>query len=452
MAAQGVIRRGMRWQVGMGNEIRVWSDKWIPRPSTYKVTTLERPSSKDALVCELINRDTKEWDRVKIEQWFLPEDRDEILSIPLSTTNNRDRVIWAVNRNGKFSVKSAYILALEEQKQTAMADCSNGATRRRLWKTIWSLNIPQKIKFFAWKASRDILASKQNLAKRKITENGVCELCGKEEESICHLLWLCDHAKEVWRNSKFVLPFDISANWKFTDVLGSLQRNEHLRPGLVEQVTTVCWGIWKNRNDLRMGGNGKAGRTILRNAMNLVAEYQSANEAKTEHLRVTTATVSWQPPSHGHYKVNIDGAVFTKRKQAGAGVVIRDCEGEVIATLSKRWKFPLGAIEAEAKAWEMGAIFAREVGIREAEFEGDSLMVCNALQGLVSPPSSVVNVLTGFLDHASHFRQWKVSHIKRQGNVPAHLLAQHAQHVVDYVAWLEECPSLIDHACNEDKL
>ena len=116
----------------MGNEIRVWGDKWIPRPSTYKVTTLERPSSKDALVCELINRDTKEWDRVKIEQWFLPEDRDEILSIPLSTTSNRDRVIWAENRSGKFSVKSAYILVLEEQKQSAMADCSNGAARRRL--------------------------------------------------------------------------------------------------------------------------------------------------------------------------------------------------------------------------------------------------------------------------------------------------------------------------------
>ena len=205
-----------------------------------------------------------------------------------------------------------------------------------------------------------------------------------------------------------------------------------------------------------MGGKGKAGRTILKNAMNLVVDYQSANRAKTEHLRKTPVTVSWQPPSHGYYKVNIDGAVFSKRKQVGAGVVIRDREGEVIAALSKRWKYPLGALEAKAKVWEVGALFAWEVGIRKAEFEGDSLVVCNALQGLVSPPFSMVNVLAGFMDHASHLRDWKVSHIKRQGNVPAHLLAhllaQHAQHVVDYVAWLEECPSLIEHACNEDKL
>ena len=259
MAAQGVTRRGMRWQVGMGNQVRVWRDKWILRPSTYKVITPEKPSSKDALVCELINRETKEWDRDKIDQWFLLKDRDEIMSIPLSITSNRDRLIWAENRSGKFSVKSAYRLALEEQKQSAMTDCSNWVARRRLWKTIWTLNIPQKIKLFAWKASQDILASKQNLAKRKITENGVCELCGKEEESICHLLWFCDHAKEVWRSSKFVLPFEISASWNFVDVIANLQKCKHLQPGLLELVTTVCWGIWKNRNDLRMGGKGKAG-------------------------------------------------------------------------------------------------------------------------------------------------------------------------------------------------
>ena len=142
MAAQGVIRRGMRWQVGTGNQIRVWRDKWIPRSSTYKVITPELPSLNGALVCELINRETKEWDRDKIEQWFLPEDRDEILGILLSIMSNRERIIWVENRSGKSFVKNAYILVLEEQKQPAMADYSNGAARRRLWKTIWSLYIP----------------------------------------------------------------------------------------------------------------------------------------------------------------------------------------------------------------------------------------------------------------------------------------------------------------------
>ena len=65
--------------------------------------------------------------------------------------------------------------------------------------------------------------------------------------------------------------------------------------------------------------------------------------------------------------MNIDGAVFSDRKQAGAGVLIRDGAGEVVAALSKKWKWPLGAIEAEAKALEAGVVFADDVGIRDAE-------------------------------------------------------------------------------------
>ena len=171
-----------------------------------------------------------------------------------------------------------------------------------------------------------------------------------------------------------------------------------------ELFIAICWGIWKNRNDLRTGGKGKAGWSILRNASQLVEEYRAANEPKTEHLPEPPTSVSWSP-SHGHYKVNIDGAVFSKRKQAGAGVIIRDGVGHVVAALSNRWNYPLGTIEAEAKVWEAGVLSARDMGIRDAEFEGDSLVVCNVLQGLASPSTSVANVLTSFLNHASLFRQ-----------------------------------------------
>ena len=131
MAAQGIMKRGMRWQVGSGNKIRVWRDKWVPRSSTYKVLTLEKQNLKDALVCELINRASNEWDIDILSQWFLPEDRDAILGIPLSTTSTNDRLVWAENKSGKFTVKSVYFLVLEEQKKSGMAECSNGMARRK---------------------------------------------------------------------------------------------------------------------------------------------------------------------------------------------------------------------------------------------------------------------------------------------------------------------------------
>ena len=415
MAVQNIDRRGMRWQVGNGNKIRIWHNQWIPRPCMYRVITKERPNSTNTLVCELINRATGEWNIDKLNSWFIPEDRDAILGIPLSSSNTQDRMIWAENSSGKFTVKSAHTLALEEKSHATRADCSDESARRKIWKSIWRLKIPPKIKHFAWRVAQGILATKSNLAKRKITSDGICELCGVNEETVCHLLWTCDHAKEVWSNSKFALPFKILPQWNFLDILEKLQGCDHSRPGQMEQFITVCWGIWKNRNDLRMGGKGKAGRTVLRNALHLMEEFRSATEAKTEHLAKPMSVVSWQPPCQGYYKVNIDGAVFSDRKQAGAGVLIRDSTGEVVAALSKKWKWSLGAIEVEAKALEVGVIFAKDVGIRDAEFESDSLLVCNALQGLGLPPALVVTVLVGIMDQVSHFRQWKFTHTKRQG-------------------------------------
>lgn len=100
--------------MGNGTHIKVWQDKWLPRSNMYKVLTLERPNSKNALVCELINWAIGEWNVDKIKSWFLPKDSEAIMSMPLSTNDTNDRLIWVKNRSGKFTIKSAYAMALEE--------------------------------------------------------------------------------------------------------------------------------------------------------------------------------------------------------------------------------------------------------------------------------------------------------------------------------------------------
>ena len=133
---------------------------------------MEKPNSTNTLVCEFINKATSEWNVDKLNSWFIPKDRDAILGIPLSLNSTYDKLIWAGNRSGKFTVKRAYMLALEEKTHSTKADCSDESARRKIWKTIWLLKIPQKIIHFAWKAGQDILATKSNLAKRRITPNG----------------------------------------------------------------------------------------------------------------------------------------------------------------------------------------------------------------------------------------------------------------------------------------
>lgn len=90
-------------------------------------------------------------------------------------------------------------------------------------------------------------------------------------------------------------------------------------------------------------------------------------------------------------------------------------------------------LEVEAKAFEARIRFARDVGISEFTIEGDSLVVYNSLSGHSDPPSSVAHVILGILGMYGVGSRIDFSHIRRQGNKPAHLLAKYALGIDDYM-------------------
>ena len=191
MATQNLIKKGVRWQVGDGEKINIWRDKWIPSPYTYMVISPKCDLPCGPRVSALINSATKEWKVDLIKQCFIPQDVEAILSIPLSAHGARDRLIWTVSRNGKFSVRSAYRLAQSTQEGGGQATSSDQSVARKIWRGIWSMKVPNKVKHFTWKACRNILATKENLWRRKVTQEGICKECGDTIESTTHLFWFC---------------------------------------------------------------------------------------------------------------------------------------------------------------------------------------------------------------------------------------------------------------------
>ena len=116
----------------------------------------------------------------------------------------------------------------------------------------------------------------------------------------------------------------------------------------------------------------------------------------------------------------------------------------MVAAISKKINAPLGPLEDEMKAWEEGVKFAREVGVYDFTLEGDSLVLFNALSGLSNPPTTVESVVRGVLMACGSRYKVDFSHIKRQGNSPAHLLAKHALGIVDYETWMEASPCFLE--------
>ena len=57
---------------------------------------------------------------------------------------------------------------------------------KQLWKKIWQLQVPPKIKNFLWRACRNVLPTKQALLKRKVTVDPIYERCHSVVEESVH--------------------------------------------------------------------------------------------------------------------------------------------------------------------------------------------------------------------------------------------------------------------------
>lgn len=108
MAAQGVVWKGLRWQVGNGKSIKIWKDKWLPTPSSFKVSSPPVTLQEDTWVEVLIDANTGTWKQEVLNQVFLAHEAEIISGIALSSNMQDDKQIWAPTTTGLFSVRSAY--------------------------------------------------------------------------------------------------------------------------------------------------------------------------------------------------------------------------------------------------------------------------------------------------------------------------------------------------------
>ncbi|KAK9989090.1 hypothetical protein SO802_029329 [Lithocarpus litseifolius] len=151
-------------------------------------------------------------------------------------------------------------------------------------------------------------------------------------------------------------------------------------------------------------------------------------------------------PKPPWYKINTDGAIFAQQQAIGVGVVVRDHKGRVMAVLSNLLHFPLGPLEAKAKSLEEAVEFAWDVGIRDAHFECNSLLLSDAVQGASIPPVAISNIVSGIYHKLQAFKSVLMSHVRQEGKKPADILAQYAKGIVSYIIWVEKDPNIIESA------
>jgi hypothetical protein len=171
----------------MGPECIYGEIKWLPTPTTFCIQSLPKGLALDAYVSELIDQRAGGWKQPLLHEIFNSEEIAAIQSIPINFTNQLDRQIWKGTVKGEFTVDSAYHMA-KENEANRQAGCSNRTDESKIWKGIWSPNIPNVVKTFMWRACQNLLPTKANLAKRKIITNSSRPICGLENETTSHIL------------------------------------------------------------------------------------------------------------------------------------------------------------------------------------------------------------------------------------------------------------------------
>ena len=128
-------------------------------------------------------------------------------------------------------------------------------------------------------------------------------------------------------------------------------------------------------------------------------------------------------------KINFNGALFTEDKKSGIGVIIRNSQGLILASLSQLLPHDYTIAEVEALAAVTALQFARELDILEVVLEGDSEIIITTLTDEHYPLTTYDLILQDANLLFMSFTQLRYSHVRKEGNMVTHNLARYARNV-----------------------
>ena len=170
---------------GDGTPVNIFKDSWLPGNNLSRVLSPILVLSEDATVDQLIDSNSRWWNTSLVDSIFLPFEAQLIKSFPVCHSSQEDFLFWPHSRTGMYQVRLGYNL-LCDLNSSDVASSSDTAGQKKFWNNLWKLNVPNKVKFFLWRACTNSIPTMLNLHKHRIVSSSVCSLCREGEESVLH--------------------------------------------------------------------------------------------------------------------------------------------------------------------------------------------------------------------------------------------------------------------------
>ena len=254
---------------------------------------------------------------------------------------------------------------------------------------------PPKVRFFAWKLSKNILPTKQNKCKRRLEVEDTCDLCGLASETSFHAVVSCPRANDIRQAMRnyWLLPDEEQFVFSGPDWL--LLLLDWCDPEPKENTLLMLWIDWSVHNNITHN-SGPSGVTISIHALlSLKAspmeirqqivdssnkgQMQSPSPSALEARKKLGESATSLRTSAGWVKINVDALFIAETGRAGAGIIGRDSAGMIKFTAWRALFHCGSAVEAEALACVEGVRLASQWCQEPIVLESDCERVVQAL-------------------------------------------------------------------------
>ncbi|KAJ8431597.1 hypothetical protein Cgig2_025639 [Carnegiea gigantea] len=378
----------------------------------------------------------RQWDIDILNQLFVREEVDEVLRIPLPDNMEKDEIIWWQSKDGMYTVKGGYWLALEDQvEQAKMTEQEN-----IIWDQIWGANVPRVVKDFLWRGCINVIPCRTRLFERGIDVSTVCDFCGTVAETLIHIIWTCPLAHSLRTHVSCPLPFITDYFVSFKDWVQSAV--DTLPQMEMAWVFMCAWKLWTHRNERVWQGEEKGPLLLIAEADSYIQDFWKAND-REELIKQKSCEQQWQKLGIGEYKINSDAAIDKDSGRTGFGAVIRNSEGLVIACFMKSLRGVLEPRSAEALGIKWAILCTKDIGLSGGIYETDCMDVVGELQQASRLLTSFQRIVYDVKHASLYLSAFSLNHVRRSANRVAHLLVREALKEDGFRAWIEDCPPCV---------
>ncbi|MCH95897.1 ribonuclease H protein, partial [Trifolium medium] len=361
--------------IGSGDNVRVMYDPWLRGSDNRWVSSPQSAGVYQLYVKDLLLDNYKAWDIAKVRNLFSGDAVERILATPLMGSVKEDKVVWEEERNGCYSVKTGYKLAMRHILHSDKFHVAGN------WNGIWKAQAPHKARHLLWRLCRGCLPTRYRLLQRRVDCNLNCPVCDAEIEDELHVFFNCPIARESWcaAGLSSILQNIAYQQTNAMDRVFALCTNEN--SATVGRVAMLLWGIWHNRNDKIWNDNVQVPSQIGRYAFDAWNEWYLVHNLHhhNESRDTESGLLRWEKPTSGWVKCNVDVAFVTGSRKTSVGLCFRDSHGQFMAGMTQWQQTAMSTLEGEAWALLLAMQEARHKGLDRVQFESDSKVLVDAI-------------------------------------------------------------------------